>query len=445
MRHGFYRLAVLVALMAITASATAQTVFVDEDFESYGSQGALNSSWVPLAGDGFSSAPAAGGELVLAADGVANQTGNAAAGAKGVINEESGGWDPVTNSTGYLISPSVTESIVMRGDIFIDAEFGSTMRQTIGLRSDRFDRDPTSATAFGVNFVEMGTWNGSVCLPTAPDCDPGDPAAEPPIPGDENYRVENDFAYRITVFDSTTRGNFFENGVDLGPLLATPNWQYFPLKAELDDVTNEKPNGTFGDGDGVANLADIGTGWHTFEAIISEDAVTMTLDLFRDGIDNATGLAGPDATVVTEIAMSQNFNDAPFDYDPSPMNSFRYGSPSGVTSDPGVAHFDNLYLALEDAIIEPETLVGDFNGDSIVDAADYTVWRDTLGDSVTAGTGADANGNGVIDGPLSGAGNDYELWAGNYGATAAAATAVPEPAALLMAGWVACLAAARRR
>ena len=40
---------------------------------------------------------------------------------------------------------------------------------------------------------------------------------------------------------------------------------------------------------------------------------------------------------------------------------------------------------------------GDYNDNHIVDAADYTVWRDTLGHTVPNGTGADGNTNGIID------------------------------------------------
>ena len=57
-------------------------------------------------------------------------------------------------------------------------------------------------------------------------------------------------------------------------------------------------------------------------------------------------------------------------------------------------------------------LPGDYNLDGVVDAADYTVWRDTLG---TGGLmpyeGADGSGNGVI-GP-----EDYLIWKSQYGQT----------------------------
>ncbi|MEQ8847223.1 PEP-CTERM sorting domain-containing protein [Botrimarina sp.] len=53
-------------------------------------------------------------------------------------------------------------------------------------------------------------------------------------------------------------------------------------------------------------------------------------------------------------------------------------------------------------------LAGDYNSDGVVDAADYTVWRD--GDSPDSSQAG------------------YDLWAENYGATAATAAGVPEPA-----------------
>jgi hypothetical protein len=62
--------------------------------------------------------------------------------------------------------------------------------------------------------------------------------------------------------------------------------------------------------------------------------------------------------------MAENINNPPFKYDPAPMNSLRVGAPSGVTSDSGVATFDNVYLALEDVVApasatipEPASLV----------------------------------------------------------------------------------------
>lgn len=56
-------------------------------------------------------------------------------------------------------------------------------------------------------------------------------------------------------------------------------------------------------------------------------------------------------------------------------------------------------------------LIGDYNGDLTVNAADYTVWRNTLGAFVDEYDGADGNGNGEIDRP------DFDVWKSRYGDT----------------------------
>ncbi|MEO0529937.1 MAG: glycoside hydrolase family 44 protein [Planctomycetota bacterium] len=67
-------------------------------------------------------------------------------------------------------------------------------------------------------------------------------------------------------------------------------------------------------------------------------------------------------------------------------------------------------------------LVGDFNGDGLVNAVDYGVWRDTR--FSTTDLRADANGNGFIDG------NDITFWASSYGANSLATASIPEPTGL---------------
>ncbi|MEM8865832.1 MAG: choice-of-anchor Q domain-containing protein [Planctomycetota bacterium] len=53
--------------------------------------------------------------------------------------------------------------------------------------------------------------------------------------------------------------------------------------------------------------------------------------------------------------------------------------------------------------------VGDFNQDGIANVADYTVWRDTLGQTVPFATGADADLNGQITTA------DYLVWKASFG------------------------------
>ena len=103
----------------------------------------------------------------------------------------------------------------------------------------------------------------------------------------------------------------------------------------------------------------------------------------------------------------------------------------GTTSSLGsLASATSITTTVASNLVNP-----DFNGDGLVDAADYTLWRDTQGMSVPAGTGADGNSDGMVDIA------DYTLWKDNFGAmipssAAPAAAPTPEPtsAAILFAG-----------
>ncbi|MEN0110391.1 MAG: family 10 glycosylhydrolase, partial [Planctomycetota bacterium] len=84
-----------------------------------------------------------------------------------------------------------------------------------------------------------------------------------------------------------------------------------------------------------------------------------------------------------------------------------------------------------------EAPLPDFNGDGVVDAADYTLWADNFARLTDVG---DADGDGFVTRI------DYDLWAGSFGRTAAAAGAVvPTPAASVLAVLAASAAASRKR
>jgi hypothetical protein len=92
-------------------------------------------------------------------------------------------------------------------------------------------------------------------------------------------------------------------------------------------------------------------------------------------------------------------------------------------------------------------LPGDYNGNNKVDAADYTIWRNTNGQIVPQGNGADGNRDGVVN--LL----DYTVWRNNFGAVTVPNSAsgslfgetnVPEPSSLILA-FLALATLARRR
>lgn len=98
-----------------------------------------------------------------------------------------------------------------------------------------------------------------------------------------------------------------------------------------------------------------------------------------------------------------------------------------------------------DALTGGSGPTGDYNGDGIVDAADYTVWRNTLGQVVDPhGSGADGNANGEIDA------GDYLFWKERYGdvipSGSGGLSSVPEPATVTTAlAWLLLLFIRRRR
>jgi hypothetical protein len=91
-------------------------------------------------------------------------------------------------------------------------------------------------------------------------------------------------------------------------------------------------------------------------------------------------------------------------------------------------------------------LTGDYNGDGMVNAADYTVWRNALQSNNPA---ADGDKSGTVDW------EDYLVWKNNYGLPGSGAgvasgnlSEVPEPASaslLLLAAFLIALAARSRR
>ena len=120
---------------------------------------------------------------------------------------------------------------------------------------------------------------------------------------------------------------------------------------------------------------------------------------------------------------------------------YRYGmvrvsaaQPNWIPSDTGlVDHLFLLYGLIEslepsffaDRVFAP-LIDGDYNFDGIVDAADYTIWRDATGSS------SDLRADGDLDGDVDT--DDYWVWQSHFGLTdgrlPALSTSVPEPRSL---------------
>ena len=105
----------------------------------------------------------------------------------------------------------------------------------------------------------------------------------------------------------------------------------------------------------------------------------------------------------------------------------------GLSSGSSYGAFDLDFIAYKEGVHEPMLapmgLVGDFNEDGKVDAADYVLWRDN------DGTSNPLPNDGGLGTPIGAA--HYELWSANFGnmsppGSGAGLTAVPEPSSAIL-------------
>lgn len=298
--------------------ASANTIIVSEDFESYASNSALYSVWQPRAGNGYSS-PTNPDDALLEVGGVsATDPDNANAfpgdgqgGLQGVdhignsVLRYIGGPLGTSGALGNSVVPTATQSVVLQGDLY-DTGAAGNKHLSIGMRYV----DPGVVSDFNddvnENLFELGLWNG----------------LNPPV----------QYGYRIILWPG---------GVN-------PNWAPF----EADEALNTNP-----ETDLLVTPVDIGEAWHRYKATITPDSVTVELDFYRDGLNNATGGTGVDVIYEVPVTVS-----------PNGFNDLRFGGPSGVSS-PGSstgldgfphnnAVFDNIMLSLVDvAVPEPTTFL----------------------------------------------------------------------------------------
>lgn len=359
-------------LGAVSSTALGQTVLVNEDFESYNTEAELHAVWRGNAGTGaVAGTPAqveerfvlvdepGGGisgdfnndNFVDAADyPVWRKTDGSAAGydawtaqfggppspggpANKFVNHLANNNPPnlpdgnlvyqplldpnfvppnYPGGDGSIFPSQGLEPIVLRGDIFTPST--AIQRNTIGLRY--FDGAATTN-----NLFEMGVYNAVGSQPPNPAGTTG--AAVDGL--DAQNRAFVGFAVRLQLF-----------GVSGGGV--NPDWQQFAF----DPLWDTSGNGlvTMFEAFTALGIASTG-GWHTLEATFTPDAggasgdvdITITLDLLRDGLNNAQGVPGVDATItVTNLNVTQ-----------AGFNSLRFGGPSQLATTAAMG-FDNIVL-----------------------------------------------------------------------------------------------------
>ncbi|MDZ4821610.1 MAG: hypothetical protein SGJ20_21830 [Planctomycetota bacterium] len=138
-------------------------------------------------------------------------------------------------------------------------------------------------------------------------------------------------------------------------------------------------------------------------------------DVFIEQSDNGT----PEGSTVGNYFVVRNLN-------PSSGSLFIFGDAINPFGSPARGAINGLQLVS----VNPAGPTGDYNGNGVVDAADYVVWRNTSGQGATPpGSGADGNANGTID-P-----GDYTFWRSKFGNLvpgigSGSNLAVPEPSLL---------------
>lgn len=153
----------------------------------------------------------------------------------------------------------------------------------------------------------------------------------------------------------------------------------------------------------------------------SADITAPTVDL--NHIDCPTGCGFPTMPISADFFAADGW--------PGEPSRIYFGGDDQVT-------FEDFSVTVS----APPALLGDYNENGIVDAADYTVWRDNLGGTLLPNDPTP----GTVDS------TDYDFWKAHFGATLGAGSGggatgvVPEPASLgLLAFGLTCMAVARKR
>lgn len=172
------------------------------------------------------------------------------------------------------------------------------------------------------------------------------------------------------------------------------------------------------------------------------DANAEIKHIAADIVAAANGLATPVAPFNGNPTATGSGSGGEFDFDRLRLFA---GNNNGTTPF-AQWEFDELRVGTTFADVAPidgpAGTIGDYNNDGKVDAADYTVWRDNVGNAGTTLLNRDPANGGVVGD------DDYDSWKANFGAGGGGSVStagVPEPSSVLLVGLGVLAATALRR
>ena len=337
-RFGF---AFSLALLAATP-VIADTVIVDENFNSYATDGDFLNAWGATIGNGTAAAPTLdAGIITTNATTFPGIQGTAIDHIGGAVNQYGGIINqPLGDDPAFTINASATQSIFLSADIYESGQ--GNERMAVGLRHVGVSGTTVSTT----NLLDMGFYNTNSADPTVEGSANPAQNATAGSPGFYNGRG---YGARVTNFGAVS-----------SPLLHQPDWQYFRTGAEVSGANlgfaQELESTT--DANEYVSIGDVGAGWHHYTATVTPTQVTITIDLYRDGLRNTSRTPDPE----TQIRPGTPGFDAVMVFPIAPnavgFNSLRIGGPSGVTSaGPGAMAFDNVLLKLVNVAVPTLSLI----------------------------------------------------------------------------------------
>ncbi|MEQ8847289.1 hypothetical protein [Botrimarina sp.] len=241
----------------------------------------------------------------------------------------------------------------------------------------------------------------------------------------------------------------FEDGLN--------DWEWFGFEPNTAETSTDTPSGSGFSAD-LDIVEPLGLPWLVQDVDISMIAEGETLTLEASVREARQFLPEFDAWIAAQIYMLESSESGAilasgFAFYTNPeweTQSFDVVKPPTANvarvlftpQNPDFGVGTGRYLIDDVSLTVTTVLPGDYNEDGAVDAADYTVWRDNLGEEVMLpGENPDAATPGQVDQ------EDYDFWVSQYGVGggSGAAAAAPEPSAawLLVAAAMAACAARR--